>query len=290
MVKRAEYIQEIEIKALWGRKHIYWRLRPDVNILSGINGVGKTTILNRSISSLDVLRGGEMGADGAGFVRGVRLKFFPEDATGIRYDVIRSFDRPLIDSDKLAKLADKQVKTELDWQIYQLQRRFLNYQVDIGKRIISMFTDGMVDETGREERVKEVFAPKIRFQDILDELFKETGKRIDRTCNEVRFIQSEDALLSTMGKTSLLSPYQLSSGEKQMLVILLTTLVEDNRPGVLFMDEPEVSLHIDWQRRLIALVRELNPNVQIILTTHSPAVIMDGWMDKVCEVTDITEK
>lgn len=87
-----------------------------------------------------------------------------------------------------------------------------------------------------------------------------------------------------------LFPYQLSSGEKQMLVILLTVLVEDNENYVLFMDEPEVSLHIDWQKRLIDLILELNPNVQIILTTHSPAVIMNGWMDKVTEVTDITDK
>ena len=41
-------------------------------------------------------------------------------------------------------------------------------------------------------------------------------------------------------------PYQLSSGEKQMLIILLTVLVEDDQPYVLFMDEPEVSLHIEW--------------------------------------------
>ena len=40
---------------------------------------------------------------------------------------------------------------------------------------------------------------------------------------------------------------------------------------------------------MIALIRELNPNVQIILTTHSPAMIMDGWMDAVTEVSDITE-
>ena len=83
-------------------------------------------------------------------------------------------------------------------------------------------------------------------------------------------------------------PYQLSSGEKQMLAILLTVLVEDQLPYVLFMDEPEVSLHIEWQKRLIDLVVEMNPNVQIILTTHSPAVIMNGWMDKVTEVSDIT--
>ena len=53
------------------------------------------------------------------------------------------------------------------------------------------------------------------------------------------------------------------------------------------MDEPEASLHIEWQQKLIAMIRELNPNAQIILTTHSPAVIMEGWLDAVTEVSDI---
>ena len=87
----------------------------------------------------------------------------------------------------------------------------------------------------------------------------------------------------------MLYPYQLSSGEKQLLVILLTVLVQDGQPCVLFMDEPEVSLHIEWQQHLIELIRRLNHNVQIILTTHSPAVIMNGWQDAVTEVSDITE-
>ena len=72
-----------------------------------------------------------------------------------------------------------------------------------------------------------------------------------------------------------------------MLAILLTVLVEDQQNYVLFMDEPEVSLHVEWQSQLIELILSLNPNVQIILTTHSPAVIMNGWMDRVTEVEDI---
>jgi predicted ATP-binding protein involved in virulence len=55
------------------------------------------------------------------------------------------------------------------------------------------------------------------------------------------------------------------------------------------MDEPEISLHVEWQQRLIETILNLNPNVQIILTTHSPAVIMNGWMDSVTEVSDITD-
>lgn len=273
MKKQADYIKRIEIKGLWGRKNISWELNPEVNILSGVNGIGKSTILNRSVHSLDDLKGGSLHSEASD---GVRLVFSPEDATYIHYDVIRSFDRPLIHSDLLEKMADKNVKTELDWQLYQLQRRYLDYQVNIGNRIIECLTSGNPED---QMKAAQLSLPKTKFQDLVDELFGETGKVIVRKSNEIRFEQDGD----------LLYPYQLSAGEKQMLVILLTVLVQDNRSGVMFMDEPEVSLHVEWQQRLIGLIRSLNPNVQIILTTHSPAMIMDGWMDAVTEVTDITD-
>ena len=70
----------------------------------------------------------------------------------------------------------------------------------------------------------------------------------------------------------------------------LTVLGTRQSPrGRCLLDEPEVSLHVEWQQRLISLIRQLNPNVQIVLTTHSPAVIMDGWLDAVTEVSDITK-
>ena len=50
MMKLAERINRIEISSLWsGHKHIVWNLRPDVNVLSGRNGEGKSTILNKLI-------------------------------------------------------------------------------------------------------------------------------------------------------------------------------------------------------------------------------------------------
>ena len=271
MQKYADYIEEIEIDSLWsGKKHIRWTLDRQVNILSGINGVGKSTILNKVIRSLS--QGGEFPSHS---LKGVRLKVSPDDARWIRYDIIRSFDRPLMNSDSISKI-NVDLVTELDWQLFQLQRKYLDYQVNIGNRIIETLQSGEADAA---EKAQQISQPKKRFQDILDDLFTETGKKIIRSENEIKF--------SSLGEE--LAPYQLSSGEKQILVILLTVLVEDNEHYVLFMDEPEVSLHIEWQKRLIDLILELNPNVQIILTTHSPAVIMNGWIDRVTEVTDITD-
>ena len=277
MQKYADYIKTIEIDALWsGKKHIVWDLDPKVNVLSGINGVGKSTILNKVVRSVGV--NGDIVNH---LLKGVHLTTAPEDATHIRFDLIRSLDSNLSQTfsesegfiyQALSVLAGVGGGSLLDLQLYQLQRKYLDYQVNIGNRIIEAL------QRGDAHMAQQLSEPKKRFQDMVDELFAETGKKMVRKENEIRFTQIGETLL----------PYQLSSGEKQMLVILLTVLVEDHQPYVLFMDEPEVSLHIEWQKRLIELIVELNPNVQIILTTHSPAVIMSGWLDKVTEVSDIT--
>ncbi len=243
-------------------------MRPDVNILSGVNGVGKSTILNRVVKNL--LNVDRM----AKAVDGVTLTFVPEDAEQVKFDVIRSFDRPLISSDILSKVADISLHSELDFQMYQLQRRFLDFQVNMSNRMVELFTRQVPDA---QLRAQEIAAEKNHFYDLVDSLFADTGKTVSRTSNEIMLLQSGEKL----------TPYQLSSGEKQMLIILLTVLVQNRQPCTLFMDEPEVSLHVEWQQRLVHLIRDLNPNVQVILTTHSPAVIMDGWADCVTDVEDI---
>ena len=266
-MKYANCIKQIEIDSLWsGKKHILWQLDPHVNILSGINGVGKSTILNKVFRSINT--NGDLINH---LLKGVHIIADPEDATHIRFDIIRSLDSPMLDNETL-NMVDPRIRSALDFQLFHLQRKFLDYQVNIGNRIIEAL------QQGDANAAQQLSQSKARFQDMVDDLFEETGKKIVRTENEIRFSQIGETLL----------PYQLSSGEKQMLAILLTVLVENHQPYVLFMDEPEVSLHIEWQKRLIDLVVELNPNVQIILTTHSPAVIMNGWTDKVTEVSDIT--
>lgn len=269
MRKYAQYLESVEIPHLWSDGgHIRWTLDPKVNVLSGINGVGKTTILHHLI--------GALSPDGALPVTphgGITLKAFPEDATHVRFDVIRSFDRPLV-SKEVAQHLHPSIVTELDFRLYQLQRRFLDYQVNLGNRMIRLLQQPDGDNARLARALVE---PKTRFQDIVDSLFAETGKTIIRSENEISF--------NRMGQ--VISPYSLSAGEKQLLVILLTVLIEDAQPYVLLMDEPEISMHIDWQKTLISHILALNPNLQIILTTHSPAVIMDGWMDRVTEVTDI---
>ena len=109
MAKYADYIEQIEIDSLWsGRRHVVWNLDRHVNVLSGVNGVGKSTILNKVVRSLK--DGGEFSSH---LLKGVHLTVNPADAKWIRYDIIRSFDRPLLSSDVITKV-DIELIAELD--------------------------------------------------------------------------------------------------------------------------------------------------------------------------------
>ncbi len=137
---------------------------------------------------------------------------------------------------------------------------------------------------------KEAF--RSRFEE--SPLFRTVLRRINRVEHEIaeatapqtklkelvrRFFTGSKELLA--GPTSLeivtgdavLRPRSLSSGEKHFLRILLENVRAEE--SSLLIDEPELSMHVDWQRDLIAAMRELNPKSQLILATHSPEIMAD---------------
>ena len=79
MQKYADYIKEREIESLWsGQRHVVWQLDRRVNVLSGVNGVGKSTILNKVVKGLAA--GGEFPSH---MLKGVHLTVSPADAKWI---------------------------------------------------------------------------------------------------------------------------------------------------------------------------------------------------------------
>jgi predicted ATPase len=188
---------------------------------------------------------------------------------GIEY--IKTFDQKLIDKETAEHIVGHRIQTDLDIQISKLQTKYLNYQIDLGKRALDLTKS---KNTQLDIKIDEKL---LIFKETINKLFEVTKKHINPNDNYISFIQNKN----------ILKPFQLSSGEKQLLIILLTALVQDNKPFIVLMDEPEISLHTDWQEQLVESILKLNENAQIIIATHSPFVVSHRWTNKVFQIENL---
>jgi predicted ATP-dependent endonuclease of OLD family len=271
----AYLIRRIEIKGLFHQYDLKWNLNPDVNILVGINGIGKSTIL-RTISALlspkyAYIKDWGMDveiflADDSKLSYSSSSKFYQNTQTQIDYEYITTFDVPLRDKAKI-----KQSETPLDKDLQSLifpsakeTKAFLNYRL----------------KATQSQRLAEKVNTEIdKLFELINQLYSKTNKKIE--------INPDNNNLRFRNKDSIIELEQLSSGEKQLLIILFTVFLREEEPFVLLMDEPEISLHIEWQQQLIDVIRQLNPNCQLIIATHSPSIFGKGWGDKLFFVKDL---
>lgn len=105
-----------------------------------------------------------------------------------------------------------------------------------------------------------------RFKAIVNETF--WLKSIDFDDNKTAQFHSPTVL-----ESSVIELESLSSGEKQFFVFLAETLLQNGERCIFMADEPEISLHVQWQSELVKHVRDLNPKAQIIFATHSPEIL-----------------
>ena len=68
---------------------------------------------------------------------------------------------------------------------------------------------------------------------------------------------------------------QLSSGEKQEIVLFYDLIFGTKEQLLLLIDEPEISLHITWQKKFLDDLLEVSKhiNIQVIVATHSPQIV-----------------
>lgn len=249
------YIKNFEYHNLWNKYNVCWhQIHEDVNILVGINGKGKTTLLD----AINAYYNFKPGKNNAKWIEAT-----PLDCPVV---YIQSADVPgnvrkKGNSILYENLMRVVLQNEKQNSFFNYRMRALNYPEEasrIARRIDTLFLE-------------------------IDGYFGQTGKRIEIDKERNFLVFREDA-----GVTIELD--MLSAGEKQLLYILLTVFLMDEQPAVLLMDEPELSLHIEWQEKLIKSIRKLNPQCQVILTTHSPSIFVSGWESKLVYIEDLFSK
>ena len=134
----------------------------------------------------------------------------------------------------------------------------------------------MIDASA--EKQAEMKARIDEFISAVNGLFKDTGKHIEIEGNKFNILSKEQ----------IIPIDALSSGEKQILLILLRVFLMDCKESCVLLDEPENSLDIGWQHELINMLIRLNPNAQFFITTHSHIWGETGWSNKIIQMEDVT--
>lgn len=146
-------------------------------------------------------------------------------------------------------------------------------------RTVAIFT---LSSDYQKERA-DIMEPLKKYVDIVCQYLKDKDMQFDTLTGDFTAI-----LKYGTEKKRKLSINSLSSGERQLLILLTETLLQQQRPFVFIADEPELSLHIEWQRNLINSIRELNPNAQIIFATHAPEIAA-SHPKKLINLTEVTK-
>lgn len=131
--------------------------------------------------------------------------------------------------------------------------------------LLKIFDDEQQRAIKAEEELK-------RYIDVLERFLKESGKRLwfsDDRFELAFYVPANGETPSGQGR----SLKTLSSGERQVLIVLTYLAFLSGPNSIFIIDEPELSLHLRWQGYLMNALKTLRPDGgQIIVATHAPEV------------------
>ena len=184
--------------------------------------------------------------------------------------------------------------------VKDLSKQFSEYFDSIENALDVLSTTSLLDETGRpnqnyvnallkwvvkssqiekidniiryaneySDNIQRLNEPINRFIDGINLFFNENKKEID--------IDSKgEVVIRVKGSEKKFSIFELSSGEKQLIIMLAHVAFnyKNKNSSIFIIDEPELSLHISWQELFVDALLKASPNTQYILATHAPAII-----------------
>lgn len=179
-------------------------------------------------------------------------------------------------------ILNKTVNSQVDKFFDEFKNEYFQYKKNTKNRGISvdlvwkysefMKIKDIANLAKDNERKKEkIRKPREIFLDVIESFLKSSGNdkkiRISREGQiffELKQKKKEKLLLK-----------DLSSGEKQIIIIFASLIfgLDSNSNGIYIVDEPEASLHLQWQAQFVSAILKANENVQLIFATHSPELI-----------------
>ena len=300
-------IEKVHIKSVKGIKDLELSFKKDDKILdlivlAGVNGSGKTTILeaikdffnNKNINFGDIEKSN------------VNLKIFFEDFEKKQIEEaekssIDNYEHKLQDFFSALQSYEYNRKNNGEYYSYLIAKFFENppkiiyvpaenkfeeiqtYSTTLSKEyeFINTINSNVIGD------IPSYIATRRNYLATIEEdlTMKEVTNKVVNEINSIFNILELDAKLKGFSKDEKTLPIfensageefdinDLSSGEKQLFLRTLSIKMLEPNNSIILIDEPELSLHPKWQQRIIEVYKKIGENNQIIVATHSPHIL-----------------
>ena len=299
-------IEKVHIKNIKGIKDLELSFKKnnkilDVIVLAGVNGSGKTTILE---SIKDFFNNTNINYNEPE-KSNVNLDIFFEDFEKNNIEEAEKFSdnskHALWDFFTTLQNYDYYRKNSNDYYRNQIAKRF-----DIPPKIIYVPAENKFEEI---QTYSTTLSKEYKFINIInsnvirdipsyiatrrnylatieeDLTMKEITNKVVKEINRIFSVLELDVKLKGFSKNEKIMPIfensageefdinDLSSGEKQLFLRTLSIKMLEPKNSIILIDEPELSLHPKWQQRIIEVYKKIGENNQIIIATHSPHIL-----------------
>lgn len=192
----------------------------------------------------------------------------------------RTFPARLVQQEVSTNLTDEELRKKLD-RLEEKRTHLINAglldkdenqnfqipeKIDVNtKNVLSVY----VEDVEKKLHVFDDLAQKIELMKrIINQRF---------SYKQINFSKDKGFTFTCNGNS--LSPEKLSSGEQHELVMLYELLFKVKPNSLILIDEPELSLHVEWQVNFLKDLREITEiaKIDVLLATHSPDIIHDRW-------------
>ena len=296
-------IEKIRIKNVKGIKDLELSFKKDNKILdlivlAGVNGSGKTTILeaikdffdNRNIDFNDIEKSNiYLEIFFEDFEREKIIPFINIDSQNNIYQVFHmlgSYNSYIKENKglyhQLAKKLENPPKiicVPANNSFEEVKTETMNLQKEY--RFINFINSSIMND------IPSYIATRKNYLATIEEdlTMKEVTNKVVNEINSIFNILELDVKLKGFSKDEKTMPIfensageefdinDLSSGEKQLFLRTLSIKMLEPNNSIILIDEPELSLHPKWQQRIIEVYKKIGENNQIIIATHSPHIL-----------------
>ena len=296
-------IEKVHIKNIKGIKDLELLFKKDneildVIVLAGVNGSGKTTILesikdffdNKSIDFNDIEKSNvNLDIFFEEFEKEKIVPFINIDSPNNIYKVFHmlgSYNSYVKENKGLYHQLTKEFENPPKIIYVPANNSFEEVETETSTLLRNYEFINVVNSELMEDIPSYIATRRNYLATIEEDLtMKEITNKVVNEINSIFSILELDVKLKGFSKDEKTMPIfensageefdinDLSSGEKQLFLRTLSIKILEPKNSIILIDEPELSLHPKWQQRIIEVYKKIGENNQIIIATHSPHIL-----------------